>query len=188
MPSPIDCEPPTGAATSGRPTPGLQRSAGTDLSMHRARSKSSPKSADGGAVHDVALVSIAPENDDRSWVGRHVGRLTDRAFSWRWTVNRHFGHSPSQRVWFQCNSRVPEVSIRRRRGLLVAARSSPLRRCEGDVNVGENGACSVSSSCRACRQAIRGHTPRAIGFGLPFARSDSHRRIRFSRECIRFSP
>src|ERR1044071_7531565 len=141
MPSPIDCEPPTGAATSGRPTPGLQRSAGTDLSMHRARSKSSPKSADGGAVHDVALVSIAPENDDRSWVGRHVGRLTDRAFSWRWAaceeraatsvrraaVKRQFGHSTSRRACKYENptARVPKLSLRRRRVLLVAARFSP---------------------------------------------------------------
>src|ERR1051325_5651834 len=54
MPRPIDCDLLL-APRSGRPTPDCSDHSGTNLSMLRARSKSSPKSADGGAVHDVDL-------------------------------------------------------------------------------------------------------------------------------------
>src|SRR5947209_12292371 len=83
MPSPTDCDLPSGAVQPadrrGDCSDQLERiSACTELARELT------KSADGGAVHDVRLASDRSMlRHDRSSAGRHVGRLTDRAFSWR---------------------------------------------------------------------------------------------------------
>src|ERR1041385_8195833 len=56
-----------------------------------------------------------------------------------WAVKRHFGHSPSRTASFAMKNRVPEVSLRRWRVLLVAARSSPCGAARGKAQVTDSG-------------------------------------------------
>ena len=74
MPSPIDCDLPTG--TAQRQTDAGIAAIRWNGSQHAPGSLAElTKSADGGAVHDVPLrFDRSRGRDDRSRVGRHVGR------------------------------------------------------------------------------------------------------------------
>jgi hypothetical protein len=65
-------------------------------------------------------------------------------------VKRHFEHSPSRKRRLHTRNRVLEVSLRRRRGLLVAARSSPCGAARGNAMLAMNRGCGVRVARDKC--------------------------------------
>jgi hypothetical protein len=114
----------------------------------------------------------ASEERAATSVRRAGGEATLRALAFTW------------RGW-SAKSRVPEVSLRRRRGLLVAARSSPCGAARGNGEARDERALRVCKDCnnRSFKVVIRRyscHRPNALRFSragaMPVPRQRDARR------------
>src|ERR1043165_2432848 len=70
-------------------------------------------------------------------------------------VKRHFGHSLSLESCLCTQNRVPEVSLRRRRVLLVAAHSTPYGAARGKREARDESSSGVRGAREECGNCIR---------------------------------
>ena len=117
--APINHADPIGA-WAGAATAPVGRAEGHAVGWHAARRAEGVRALRRGIASGV-IANWMARTRLGGWRVRNGPR---RACAGR-VVKRHFGHSPTPGWSLPAKNRVPEVSLRRRRGLLVAARSSP---------------------------------------------------------------